>query len=53
MQNDIALMRLSEPLNLDSWIRTICIPTDENFPPAHRTCTIAGWGAVRENGIAR
>lgn len=53
MNNDIALMRLEEPLFFDRWIRSICIPTDVKFPPAFVKCTIAGWGASRENGYAR
>ena len=41
-QNDIALLKLSEPLKFDETIAPICLPSAE--PTVRDTLTLAGWG---------
>ncbi|XP_023233218.1 plasminogen-like [Centruroides sculpturatus] len=47
-QNDLALMRLSEPAKIDYYVRPICLPTSEDgFEDM--TCTATGWGKADFN----
>ena len=41
-QNDIALLKLSEPLKFDETIAPICLPSAD--PTVRDTLTLAGWG---------
>ena len=54
MKNDIALILLDVPLNLNRWVRPACVPEyDINFPAPFTTCVIIGWGVTSEHGIDR
>lgn len=47
--NDIAIMRLSSPINMnDRTIALICLPTVENveYPPTNINVVAIGWGVV-------
>ncbi|KAL3886431.1 hypothetical protein ACJMK2_026423 [Sinanodonta woodiana] len=48
--NDIALIKLSKPVDTTGTMsRTICLPqAQESFD--HLVCTVTGWGAIREDG---
>uniref|UniRef100_H3CCR9 Ovochymase 1 n=1 Tax=Tetraodon nigroviridis TaxID=99883 RepID=H3CCR9_TETNG len=46
--NDLALLRLQQPLHFDQQVRPIDIWTAPL--PAYSNCTITGWGSTRENG---
>ncbi|XP_063992625.1 serine protease nudel isoform X2 [Diachasmimorpha longicaudata] len=52
MVNDIALIKLNEPLRFNRWIRPTCLPEDGwNFHPTPQTtCITIGWGATVEHG---
>ncbi|XP_015117186.1 serine protease nudel [Diachasma alloeum] len=52
MANDIALIKLNEPLRFNRWIRPTCLPQDMwNFDPTPQTtCITIGWGATVEHG---
>ncbi|CAD6222513.1 GSCOCG00001002001-RA-CDS [Cotesia congregata] len=51
MRNDLALIKLNEPLRLNRWIRATCLPSSVwGSPPVNETCTTVGWGATSENG---
>lgn len=54
MRNDLALIKLNEPLRLNRWIRATCLPTSVwGSPRVNETCTTVGWGATSENGPDR
>lgn len=54
MNNDVALLRLSRPLNFNRWVRPTCLPSfgEEGLwgPVPGTTCIAIGWGAVKEHG---
>ncbi|XP_069375947.1 ovochymase-1 isoform X2 [Paralichthys olivaceus] len=47
-ENDVALLKLQEPLIITTSVRPINIWTSPL--PLFKRCTITGWGATRENG---
>ncbi|XP_076449504.1 serine protease 33-like [Babylonia areolata] len=42
--NDIAVLRLSSPLEFHSNVSQVCLPSARDVPPSR--CTVAGWGAL-------
>nr|XP_032833052.1 MAM and LDL-receptor class A domain-containing protein 1-like [Petromyzon marinus] len=48
--NDIALMRLAQPVEFTDYIAPVCLPEGDQDFPADMTCAIAGWGNTREGG---
>ncbi|XP_027731081.1 serine protease 56 [Vombatus ursinus] len=51
-QNDLALVELWAPVPPSEWAWPICLPEEPREPPAGTLCSIAGWGAVYEDGPA-
>ncbi|XP_044297664.1 transmembrane protease serine 3 [Varanus komodoensis] len=50
MRNDIALIKLANPLVLNGLIEPICLPNfGERFPEG-KLCWISGWGTTEEGG---
>ncbi|KAK7080361.1 hypothetical protein SK128_020788, partial [Halocaridina rubra] len=49
LNNDLALMKLQTPLQLNRWVRPVCLA--ENFTVEGKVCTVAGWGATKEGGL--
>lgn len=50
--NDIALIRLSQPVNYTQFIRPICLPLDgtlRNRSLAGDTLDVAGWGPYKKD----
>ena len=51
LRHDIAIIRLNEPLSVNSHAQEVCLPHDSNmFPTSGSTCIAAGWGDLSENG---
>ncbi|XP_069675229.1 serine protease nudel-like [Periplaneta americana] len=50
MRNDLALVQLREPLRLNRWVRTVCLPPEVWGPRSGTVCTAVGWGATFEHG---
>ncbi|KAG8038508.1 hypothetical protein G9C98_006204, partial [Cotesia typhae] len=50
--NDIALMKLDEPLKFNRYVRKLCLPlpTWRTIPAANEICTVIGWGISTQNG---
>ncbi|KAK7805249.1 hypothetical protein U0070_001149, partial [Myodes glareolus] len=48
--NDLALVQLWTPVSPEGPARPICLPQGSREPPAGTPCTIAGWGALFEDG---
>lgn len=53
MRNDLALMKLKDPLRLNRWVRPVCLPPRGWGPSAGTVCTAVGWGATVEHGPDR
>ncbi|XP_053955273.1 serine protease nudel isoform X2 [Anastrepha ludens] len=59
MRNDLAMLRMREPLMFNRWVKPICMPdigrttAGEDWiwgPEENTLCTVVGWGAMREKG---
>jgi len=53
LNNDIALIELSEPAQLNQWVATIPLvtsPADDALVEAGILSTVTGWGATSEGG---
>lgn len=49
-QGDIALIRLSNPVNFTRYVRPICLPAANASFPNGLHCTVTGWGHVAHSG---
>ncbi|KAJ9579974.1 hypothetical protein L9F63_004357, partial [Diploptera punctata] len=50
MRNDLALIKVKQPLRLNRWVRPACLPPFDFFPLPETYCTAVGWGATVERG---
>ena len=51
LRHDVALIRLNEPLSVNSHAQEVCLPHNTDmFPTSGSTCIAAGWGDLSENG---
>ena len=48
LNNDIALLKLDEPVKMNSHVQPACLP--ENQPPVGTKCFITGWGKTKHPG---
>lgn len=48
VRNDVALIKLGTPLQLNRWVRPVCLDTQSEFS-AGDLCYVAGWGNLAEN----
>jgi len=48
--NDLAIVKLSEPLDFTDTVRPICLPAEGEALPVGKTCVAAGWGRINPNG---
>lgn len=48
MRFDIGLIHLSEPMELNDCVGTVCLPSDDVSPGTD--CWITGWGTLRSGG---
>ncbi|XP_029954229.1 serine protease 27 [Salarias fasciatus] len=46
---DVALVRLSSPVQWSNHIRPVCLPSSGILFSADMTCYVTGWGDIREN----
>lgn len=51
ISNDVAMVYVDEPLRLNQWVSTICLPPEQFSPSLGSFCTVTGWGDVYEGGI--
>jgi len=47
-ENDIGLLRLESPMNMNGCVGTVCLPSRDVRPGS--TCWITGWGTLSEDG---
>lgn len=50
LENDIALLRLEQPVPLVDPIRPVCLPTGFNQNFDFKQAVVAGWGLTTEDG---
>ncbi|XP_028339211.1 chymotrypsin-C isoform X1 [Physeter macrocephalus] len=50
IQNDIALIKLAEPVELSDTIQLACLPEEGSLLPQNYPCYVTGWGRLRTNG---
>jgi hypothetical protein len=50
LENDITLLKVQEPFQLNQWAAPACLPSLGYFPQNDTLCTVIGWGNVQENG---
>ena len=48
--DDIALLLVQEPFDLNQWSAPVCLPPPEFRPVIGTNCTVVGWGDVVESG---
>ncbi|XP_067289686.1 transmembrane protease serine 2 [Pseudorasbora parva] len=51
-ENDIALMKLNNPLMITANVRPVCLPNKGMFFSAPRESYVTGWGALFSGGVA-
>uniref|UniRef100_H2L3L9 Peptidase S1 domain-containing protein n=1 Tax=Oryzias latipes TaxID=8090 RepID=H2L3L9_ORYLA len=49
-KNDLALLRLSSPVNFTDYIRPVCLAAKRSFFVDGLSCWVTGWGAPQTNG---
>ena len=52
LRNDVALLKVSEPLDLspERHVKSIKLNTDSECPVNGQQCEVAGWGALDYGG---
>ena len=48
--NDIALLKLSRPINYSSFVTPICLPKQGLEERVGTKCYVSGWGRISERG---
>jgi hypothetical protein len=48
-QHDLALVKVSEPINFSSKMMPICLPPSDKFPDEKGIVYVAGWGLHHES----
>ncbi|KAK8775081.1 hypothetical protein V5799_010385 [Amblyomma americanum] len=52
MTHDVAVLKLSFPVNFTEHVRPVCLPGLGESLPVNTTCYSTGWGATRGSGSA-
>ncbi|XP_048638684.1 chymotrypsin-C-like [Marmota marmota marmota] len=50
VRNDIALIKLAEPVELSDTIQMACLPEKDSVLPQDYPCLVIGWGRLWTNG---
>jgi len=50
LNDDIALLTVKEPFQLNQWAAPMCLPSPDYRPAIGTNCTVMGWGSVTEDG---
>uniref|UniRef100_A0A8C9QUW2 Peptidase S1 domain-containing protein n=1 Tax=Spermophilus dauricus TaxID=99837 RepID=A0A8C9QUW2_SPEDA len=50
VRNDIALIKLAEPVELSDTIQVACLPEKDSVLPQDYSCFVTGWGRLWTNG---
>ncbi|XP_027204536.1 uncharacterized protein LOC113798233 [Dermatophagoides pteronyssinus] len=51
VDNDIALLKLRRPLQMNRFVSPICLPTDQDILPTNSLGTILGWGKRKNSAM--
>ncbi|XP_045899477.1 prostasin-like [Micropterus dolomieu] len=49
LNNDIALLKLSSPVNFTNYIRPVCLAANGSIFNAGTSCWVSGWGNIETN----
>lgn len=52
-KDDIVLLTVMEPFQLNQWAAPICLPSSDYHPALGTNCTVVGWGGVNNEGLSR
>ncbi|XP_048672236.1 chymotrypsin-C-like isoform X3 [Marmota marmota marmota] len=52
VRNDIALIKLAEPVELSDTIQVACLPEKDSVLPQDYPCFVTGWGRLWTNGAS-
>ena len=47
LDNDIALIKLAQPISFTTEVSPVCLPTTDNKPDKGMSCVVTGWGDTR------
>lgn len=47
--NDLALMKLTQPVEVSDYVSPICLPDDQDIDFSNKQCVATGWGKVDYN----
>ena len=47
LHNDIAILKLSDPLTMSEAIEPMCLPDADYVPASGKKCYVSGWGMVQ------
>ncbi|GIY98958.1 protein masquerade [Caerostris extrusa] len=50
LDNNIALLRLQKPVELNDHICVVCLPTSGQMPQGNTKCTVTGYGFLSPGG---
>ncbi|KAH9501156.1 hypothetical protein DERF_012022, partial [Dermatophagoides farinae] len=51
VDNDIALLKLRRPLQMNRFVSPICLPSDQDILPTNSLGTILGWGKRKNSAM--
>ncbi|KAL2088404.1 hypothetical protein ACEWY4_015303 [Coilia grayii] len=51
INNDIALIKLTTPLNMNAHVSPVCLAETADVFPGGMTCVTSGWGLMRHNAM--
>lgn len=51
VDNDVALLRLPQPLDYTPYLAPVCLPSQGEHLPVGQLCTIIGWGKERNTHL--
>jgi transmembrane serine protease 3 len=49
--NDISIVKLAKPIKFTNYIQPACLPAQNEMPAEGTQGIVAGWGALKENGV--
>ncbi|VUZ44144.1 unnamed protein product [Hymenolepis diminuta] len=52
LDNDISLIKLTQPVTFSKAIQPICVPPPTYELPAGAKCTTVGWGCTKRDGVS-
>lgn len=48
LDDDIAIMKTTTPIEINDYVRPICLPAQESEAKVGQECVVIGWGAIAQ-----